>query len=124
MHAAGNFPFRKERSDLDVELPDGTADAAYLEALDSALDTAFTRARPELVFDVAGADPYEGDRLGKLKLTIEGLRARDARVFAAARAQRAPIVVTRRVATARTSTRSRASTPTRSRRPTPTGTGP
>lgn len=85
MHAAGNFPFRKERSDLDIELPDGTADAAYLDALDAALDTAFTRARPELVFYVAGADPYEGDRLGKLQLTIEGLRARDRRVFARVR---------------------------------------
>lgn len=85
VHAAGNFPFRKERSDLDVELPDGTADAAYLDALDAALDTAFTRARPELVFYVAGADPYEGDRLGKLKLTIDGLRERDRRVFAQVR---------------------------------------
>lgn len=92
VHAAGNFPFRKERSDLDVELPDGTGDAAYLEALDAALDTAFTRARPELVFYVAGADPYEGDRLGKLKLTIEGLRERDRRVFAAAGS--VPCVVT------------------------------
>jgi acetoin utilization deacetylase AcuC-like enzyme len=92
MHAAGNFPFRKERSDLDVELPDGTGDAAYLDALDKALDTAFTRGRPELVFYVAGADPYEGDRLGKLKLTMEGLRARDQRVFAAASGT--PCVVT------------------------------
>ncbi len=92
VHAAGNFPFRKERSDLDVELPDGTGDDAYLAALQGALDTALARADPELVFYVAGADPYEGDRLGKLKLTIEGLRERDRRVFAAARA--VPMVVT------------------------------
>ena len=97
VHAAGNFPFRKEASDLDVELPDGTADAAYLAALDAALETAFERASPELVFYVAGADPYEGDRLGKLKLTLDGLRARDRRVFAAARelgGSDVPIVVT------------------------------
>jgi acetoin utilization deacetylase AcuC-like enzyme len=97
VHAAGNFPFRKERSDLDVELPDGTADTAYLDALDAALDTAFSRAQPELVFYVAGADPYEGDRLGKLKLTIEGLRERDRRVFQRARERGAsgvPCVVT------------------------------
>ncbi len=81
IHAAGNFPFRKETSDLDVELPDGTGDAAYLDVLDSALEGAFARATPELVFYVAGADPYEGDRLGKLKLTVQGLRERDRRVF-------------------------------------------
>ena len=92
VHAAGNFPFRKERSDLDVELPDGTGDDAYLAALQGALDTALAHANPELVFYVAGADPYGGDRLGKLKLTIEGLRERDRRVFAAARA--VPMVVT------------------------------
>ncbi len=90
MHASGNFPFRKERSDLDVELPDGTRDDAYLAALDAALDTSFARARPELVFYVAGADPYEGDRLGKLKLTIEGLRERDRRVFERARESGGP----------------------------------
>lgn len=85
VHAAGNYPFRKERSDLDVELDDGTGDAAYLTALDDALDAAFARARPQLVFYVAGADPYEGDRLGKLALTVDGLRTRDRRVFAAVR---------------------------------------
>lgn len=92
IHAAGNFPFRKEASDLDVELPDGTADDGYLDALDSALERAFSRATPELVFYVAGADPYEGDRLGKLKLTLDGLRNRDRRVFAAAGS--VPCVVT------------------------------
>ena len=81
MHAASNFPFRKERSDLDVELPDGTGDMAYLDALDASLEIAVERANPDFVFYVAGADPYEGDRLGKLALTIEGLRERDRRVF-------------------------------------------
>ena len=94
MHAAGNFPFRKERSDLDVELPDGTGDDDYLAALDRALGEAVNRGRPELLFYVAGADPYEGDRLGKLKLTIDGLRARDRRVFDAAATVGVPVVVT------------------------------
>lgn len=94
MHAAGNFPFRKERSDLDIELRDGTGDEAYLAALERALETAIARSRPEMVFYVAGADPYEGDRLGRLKLTVEGLRARDARVFSAASVLGVPVVVT------------------------------
>ena len=94
MHAAGNFPFRKERSDLDVELPDGAGDAAYLDALDSALAVALDRARPEIIFYVSGADPYEGDRLGKLKLTIDGLRERDRRVARAASALGVPLVAT------------------------------
>ena len=94
IHAASNFPFRKECSDLDVELPDGTGDEAYLEALDTALDTAFACARPEMIFYVAGADPYEGDRLGKLKMTIDGLRERDRRVMTLASDRRLPCVVT------------------------------
>jgi acetoin utilization deacetylase AcuC-like enzyme len=94
MHAAGNFPFRKERSDLDVELPDGTSDEAYLAALDDALLDAVTRSQPGFIFYVAGADPYEGDRLGKLKLTMEGLRERDRRVFHAAAMRGVPVAVT------------------------------
>jgi len=85
IHAAGNFPFRKEAGDLDVELADGTGDLPYLAALDAALETALDRARPDLIFYVAGADPFEHDRLGRLKLTMEGLRERDRRVFQAAR---------------------------------------
>jgi len=77
LHGAKNFPFRKQMSDLDVELPDDTGDADYLAALDAALDTVFTRARPELVIYLAGADPYAGDRLGRLALSIEGLHAPD-----------------------------------------------
>lgn len=94
MHAAGNFPFRKERSDLDVELADGTGDLAYLDALDDALERAVSRARPDVIFYVAGADPYEGDRLGKLKLTIDGLRERDRRVLQMASALAVPVIVT------------------------------
>ncbi len=94
IHAASNFPFRKEQSDIDIELPDGTGDLEYLAVLDEALDDGFRHARPEMVFYVAGADPYEGDRLGKLALSIEGLRERDERVFAATAAHSAPVVVT------------------------------
>lgn len=93
LHGAKNFPFRKQASDLDIELPDDTGDAAYLAALDAALDTVLTRARPELVIYLAGADPYAGDRLGRLALSIEGLRARDERVLGACRAADVPVAV-------------------------------
>ena len=81
LHGEKNFPFRKEASDLDVELPDGCQDAQYLEALDQALGELQRRFRPGLVLYLAGADPFEGDRLGRLKLSYDGLEARDRRVF-------------------------------------------
>jgi acetoin utilization deacetylase AcuC-like enzyme len=81
IHGEKNFPFRKEASDLDVDLPDGTGDDAYLQALENALDELARRFEPELVIYLAGADPHEGDRLGRLKLTWDGLEARDRRVF-------------------------------------------
>ena len=96
MHGARNFPFRKERSDLDVDLPDGCADAAYLEALDAALADMWRRhadAPPHLIFYLAGADPHEGDRLGRLCLTHAGLAERDRRVLDAARARRIPVAL-------------------------------
>jgi acetoin utilization deacetylase AcuC-like enzyme len=88
LHGARNFPFRKEGSDLDVELPDGCSDDAYLDALDGALAELWRRttaAPPALVFYLAGADPHEGDRLGRLRISETALRERDRRVFAAAR---------------------------------------
>ncbi len=91
MHGAKNFPFRKEPSDLDVELPDGCTDAPYLEALDRALDELTHRFTPGLVIYLAGADPHEGDRLGRLKLTFDGLEARDRRVMDWAWSQRVPL---------------------------------
>ncbi len=97
LHGEHNFPFRKERSDLDVELPDGCTDGPYLAALDGALERLWVdhaAGLPGLVFFLAGADPHEGDRLGRLKLTAAGLAERDARVFAAVLARRIPIVVT------------------------------
>jgi acetoin utilization deacetylase AcuC-like enzyme len=93
LHGAKNFPFRKEISDLDVTFEDGAGDAEYLAALDEHLPRVLDGHRPELVFYLAGADPYEGDRLGRLKLTIGGLRERDRRVFAACRARAIPVAV-------------------------------
>jgi acetoin utilization deacetylase AcuC-like enzyme len=81
IHGAKNFPFRKERSDLDVALPDGCADDAYIETLDQALEQMERRFRPGLVLYLAGADPFERDRLGRLKLSFDGLLTRDRRVF-------------------------------------------
>jgi acetoin utilization deacetylase AcuC-like enzyme len=80
LHGAKNFPFRKEASDLDVELGDGAGDDAYLAALDEGLARC---PRAPLAIYVAGADPYEDDRLGRLKLTKAGLEERDRRVFGA-----------------------------------------
>jgi acetoin utilization deacetylase AcuC-like enzyme len=94
LHGAGNFPFRKEVSDLDVALPDGTGDAAYLAALEQALQQMVDRFAPEFLFYVAGADAHEGDRLGRLRLSTAGMQWRDERVFALAQALQVPIVVT------------------------------
>ncbi len=81
LHGQKNFPFRKENSDLDVDLPDGCTDGPYLEALEQALDELDRRFAPGLVIYLAGADPHEGDRLGRLALSTDGLEARDRRVF-------------------------------------------
>ncbi len=91
MHGARNFPFRKEASDLDVELPDGCRDDEYLAALESALTELKNRFEPGLVIYLAGADPFEGDRLGRLKLSYDGLEARDRRVFDWAWQRRVPL---------------------------------
>jgi acetoin utilization deacetylase AcuC-like enzyme len=91
MHGQKNFPFRKEASDLDVELPDGCGDDDYLHALEGALDELDRRFEPGLVIYLAGADPHEGDRLGRLKLTWDGLEARDRRVFDWAWQRRIPL---------------------------------
>ena len=94
MHGEKNFPFRKETSDLDVALPDGTGDAVYLELLRDHLDAVLNRHQPDFVFYLAGADPYEGDRLGRLKLTIDGLRMRDEFVFITCQRRGLPVAVT------------------------------
>jgi acetoin utilization deacetylase AcuC-like enzyme len=91
LHGAKNFPFRKEASDLDVELPDGCGDADYLSALEQALDELERRFTPGLLIYLAGADPFERDRLGRLKLSFDGLEARDRRVFDFAWRRRIPL---------------------------------
>lgn len=93
IHGASNFPFIKEISDLDVEIPDGTGDAPYLQALDAALLGLESRFAPQLVIYLAGADPYADDRLGRLSLSKGGLAERDARVMAYARRHRLPVAV-------------------------------
>jgi acetoin utilization deacetylase AcuC-like enzyme len=96
LHGAKNFPFRKEAGDLDVELPDGCTDGPYLDALDAALAEVWARHGdhlPGLAFYLAGADPHENDRLGRLKLSSEGLAERDRRVFEALRRRRIPVAV-------------------------------
>jgi acetoin utilization deacetylase AcuC-like enzyme len=77
LHAAKNFPARKARSAVDVELPDGTGDAAYLDTLARHLPRLFEASRPDLVLVQAGVDPHREDRLGRLALSDEGLLARD-----------------------------------------------
>ena len=96
MHGAKNFPFRKEQSDLDVELPDGCDDGAYLQALDAALadiDRRLIATPPGLAFYVAGADAHENDRLGRLRLSTEGLALRDRRVLAWLGERRIPVAL-------------------------------
>jgi acetoin utilization deacetylase AcuC-like enzyme len=81
LHGERNYPFAKEVSDLDVALPDGSGDEPYLRALDDALQVLSDRFVPDLVLYLAGADPYVGDRLGRLTLSLAGLQVRDQRVF-------------------------------------------
>jgi len=93
IHGAENYPFVKERSDLDIELPNGTGDLTYLHALDEALAELQSRFSADLIIYLAGADPYEDDRLGRLGLTKAGLLARDERVFGFARSLGLPVAV-------------------------------
>jgi acetoin utilization deacetylase AcuC-like enzyme len=96
LHGEKNFPFRKASSDLDVGLPDGCGDDDYLAALDAALAAVWREhaLRPfGLAFYLAGADPHEGDRLGRLKLSAAGLLERDRRVLAALREHRLPVAL-------------------------------
>lgn len=96
IHGRRNFPFRKQRSDLDVELEDGAGDGEYLPALEEALEQALGHhggAGADLAIYVSGADPHERDRLGRLKLTRDGLRARDRMVFDRCRRAGLPVAV-------------------------------
>lgn len=81
IHGENNFPFQKELSDLDFGLHDGCDDLSYLQALNKCLDQLDNRFKPNFVIYLAGADPHEDDRLGRLKITKEGMRLRDEAVF-------------------------------------------
>ena len=93
IHGESNFPFSKVESDLDIGLGDGTGDGFYLDSLERALNYAFSAAQPELVIYLAGADPFEGDRLGRLSLTKAGLESRDTKVLSMCRDMRVPVTV-------------------------------
>jgi acetoin utilization deacetylase AcuC-like enzyme len=81
IHGEKNFPYYKEQSHLDIALPDGSNDQTFLEAVDWGVDEALMRSSAELAIFIAGADPYSGDRLGRLNMTKEGLALRDRMVF-------------------------------------------
>ena len=93
LHGELNYPFEKEQSDLDVALADGAGDQDYLAALARALDEMFGRFSPQLIIYLAGADPHEGDRLGRLKLSMDGLAARDRLVLDAAASRGLPVAI-------------------------------
>ena len=93
MHGKNNFPFRKAVSDLDIDLPDRCNDRDYLQALQHALAVMDQRFQPGLVIYLAGADPFEGDRLGRLSLSFEGLEARERQVFDWAWQRRIPLAM-------------------------------
>jgi acetoin utilization deacetylase AcuC-like enzyme len=93
VHGARNFPFRKARSSLDVELPDGADDDTFLTAVEAQLPHILSEFRPDLVFYLAGADPYHDDRFGRLGMSIDGLAERDRMVLRACRAAGVPVAV-------------------------------
>jgi acetoin utilization deacetylase AcuC-like enzyme len=93
MHQQYNYPMWKPRGSLDIGLPDGVHDAAFLKELERALPVVMA-SRPQCVFYLAGADPYEDDQLGGLRLTKEGLRARDRMVIETVREARVPLAIT------------------------------
>jgi len=94
IHGAKNFPFNKEESDLDTPLPDGADDTAFLHALETGLETALDAAGAELAIYLAGADPFEGDRLGRLCVTKSGLAERDRIVLKTCKERGIPVAVT------------------------------
>ena len=91
IHGENNFPFKKEESDLDLGLADGCNDETYLHALVNCLDQIDARFKADFIFFLAGADPHEGDRLGRLLVSKEGMRKRDETVFQYALDRQIPI---------------------------------
>jgi acetoin utilization deacetylase AcuC-like enzyme len=94
IHQENNYPYPKPSSSLDINLRDGTEDAEYLRELEKGLDQALGDFQPDLIFYVAGADPYRDDQLGGLKVSVEGLEQRDRMVFEKARQKNLPVAVT------------------------------
>ncbi|HEY6292532.1 MAG TPA: histone deacetylase [Terriglobia bacterium] len=94
MHQEHNYPYPKPPSSLDIDLEDGAADNEYLAALEDGLQRAFAAFQPDIVFYLAGADPYREDQLGGLKLSLAGLEHRDRMVFEKAQKRKAPVAVT------------------------------
>jgi len=94
MHQENNYPFEKPPSSLDINLADGVEDSEYLAALEDGLKQCFAALEPDLLFYLAGADPYREDQLGGLRLTLHGLELRDRMVFEKARQQGVPVAVT------------------------------
>jgi len=91
IHGENNFPFKKEQSDLDVGLADGSNDEVYLHSLSTALDQLDSRFKADCLIFLAGADPHEGDRLGRLNISKDGMRLRDEMVFQYALDRQLPI---------------------------------
>ena len=94
IHGEKNFPLEKEVSDLDIALPDGSEDEHYLDSLQTGVRLAIERAGADLAVYLAGADPFSGDRLGRLKLSKAGLQARDRLIFRKCSEAGLPIAVT------------------------------
>jgi acetoin utilization deacetylase AcuC-like enzyme len=94
IHQVNNYPYPKPPSSLDINLDDGVGDEEYLRELARGLDQALAEFSPDLIFYVAGADPYRDDQLGGLKLSLEGLEKRDRLVFEKARVKHIPVAVT------------------------------
>lgn len=94
LHGTSNYPFSKEIGDLDVALPDGCGDNAYIKALEGGLSTMFDRFEPAMLIYLAGADPHVDDRLGRLALSVDGLARRDSLVFSAATERDLPVAIT------------------------------
>ncbi len=93
MHGAKNYPLRKETSDLDVPLPDGTTDSIYLQTMDRLLPDLLDSWEPDLVFYLSGVDVLASDRLGRLALSLHACRERDRRVFQWCRERAIPVAV-------------------------------
>ncbi len=92
MHGKNNFPLRKEMSDLDIELPDGTKDQEYLDILEAHLHMLFTKVKPQFVCYQSGVDVLASDKLGKLNLSIEGCKERDRMVLEATHQNHIPLI--------------------------------